>query len=104
MQTIASTTVLNFDNYGSYWGAETIANTEALIARERAAGTVIDEWETTDRDGRPLRIVRMADPAFLDTICVIPVSECPDCGAPVASLRWNADEHHAKCPRHDPHF
>jgi hypothetical protein len=68
------TPVLNYDNHGSYWGAETIANTEALIARERAAGTAIDEWNVTDRDGQPLRIVRCADPTFLDTICVIPVA------------------------------
>lgn len=68
------TPVLNYDNYGSYWGAETIANTEALIARERAAGTAIDEWHVTNRDGQPLRIVRCADPTFLDTICVIPVT------------------------------
>jgi hypothetical protein len=69
------TPVLNYDNYGSYWGAETIANTEALIARERAAGTAIDEWNVTDRDGQPLRIVRCADPDFLDTICVIPLTD-----------------------------
>lgn len=68
------TPVLNYDNHGSYWGAETIANTEALIGRERAAGTAIDEWNVTDRDGQPLRIVRCADPTFLDTICVIPVT------------------------------
>lgn len=68
------TPVLNYDNYGSYWGAETIANTEALIARERTAGSAIDEWKTADRDGQPLRIVRIADPTFLDTICVIPVT------------------------------
>jgi hypothetical protein len=68
------TPVLNYDNHGSYWGAETIANTEDLIARERTAGTAIDEWNVTDRDGQPLRIVRCADPTFLDTICVIPVT------------------------------
>ena len=68
------TPVLNYDNHGSYWGAETIANTEALIARERAAGTAIDEWNVTDPDGQLLRIVRCADPDFLDTICVIPVT------------------------------
>ncbi|MYU24612.1 hypothetical protein [Streptomyces sp. SID8352] len=68
------TPVLNFDNHGTYWGCDTIANTEALIARERAAGTAIDEWHVTDYDGQPLRIVRCADPDFLDTICVISVS------------------------------
>ena len=69
------TPVLNYDNHGSYWGTETITNTEALIARERASGTAIDEWNVTDLDGQPLRIVRLADPTFLDTICVIPVTE-----------------------------
>ncbi|MFE6126655.1 hypothetical protein ACFQ6Q_00060 [Streptomyces sp. NPDC056437] len=104
MQSITSAIVANYDNYGSLWGFDTVAAAEASIAEARADGVAIDEWETTDRDGRLLRIVRMADLAFLDTICVIPVSECPDCGASVASLRWNADEHHAKCPRRDPHF
>ncbi|MGW5123282.1 hypothetical protein ACWEQ7_04305 [Streptomyces sp. NPDC004069] len=66
------TPVLNFDNYGGYWGAETIEDAEVGIAREYAAGTAIDEWHVTDRDGQPLRIVRCADPDFLDTICVIP--------------------------------
>lgn len=62
--------VANFDNYGSLWGYDTVAKTEADIAEERANGTQIDEWDVTDRDGQPLRIVRMADPTFLDTICV----------------------------------
>lgn len=104
MQTTDSASVLNFDNYGSYWGADTIATTVRLIEGAQSRGEQVDEWHVTDRDGNPLRIVRMADPTFLDTICVIPGAECPDCGAPVASLAWNADEHHAKCPRHDPHF
>lgn len=71
------TPVLNFDNHGTYWGCDTVANTEALIARERAAGTVINEWNVTDRDGQPMRIVRCADPDFLDTICVIPAVQLP---------------------------
>ncbi|MGW7688879.1 hypothetical protein ACWGMA_08285 [Streptomyces asiaticus] len=77
-------TVVNFDNHGSFWGIDTIEATEDLIARERANGADIDEWHETDRVGRPLRIVRIADPDFLDTICVIPlgVGECPNCGAP----------------------
>lgn len=64
--------VLNFDNYGSYWGAATVAATEALIAQAQADGDPIDEWRVTDPAGQPLRIVRLADPEFLDTICVIP--------------------------------
>lgn len=64
--------VTNYDNYGSLWGRETVAQAEAGIAEERANGTAIDEWNATDRAGNPLRIVRMADPTFLDTISVIP--------------------------------
>jgi hypothetical protein len=61
---------VNFDNHGTVWGTDAPEETLALIARERGAGTVIDEWDVTDRDGQPLRIVRLADPTFLDTICV----------------------------------
>ncbi|HTE56986.1 MAG TPA: hypothetical protein VK698_39305 [Kofleriaceae bacterium] len=63
-------TVANFDNYGSLWGYEAVEQAEIGIANERAAGTVVDEWNVTDRDGRPMRIVRMADPEFLNTIAV----------------------------------
>lgn len=63
-------TVVNFDNYGSIWGTDTAQAAEASIAEERANGSSVDEWTTTDRDGQPLRVVRLADPAFLDTICV----------------------------------
>ncbi|MEU5496145.1 hypothetical protein [Streptomyces griseofuscus] len=66
----ADQTVANFDNYGSLWGFDTVARAERLIAAARAEGADIDEWETADRDGRPLRVVRIADPTFLDTICV----------------------------------
>lgn len=64
--------VVNFDSYGTRWGTDTLTATEALITSERAAGTVIHEWTTVDRNSSPLRIVRLADPTFLDTICVIP--------------------------------
>jgi sarcosine oxidase delta subunit len=108
MTTTAQTakTVLNFDNYGSFWGMESVEVTEYLITKERANGAAIDEWHETDRDGRPLRIVRIADPDFLDTICVIPlgVGECPYCGAPLSSTAASLDEHHLKCPLHDPRF
>ncbi|MFB8772121.1 hypothetical protein [Streptomyces broussonetiae] len=63
---------VNFDNHGTVWGTDAPEETEALIARERAAGTVIDEWHVTDRDGQPMHVIRCADPTFLDTICVIP--------------------------------
>jgi hypothetical protein len=97
------TNVVNFDNHGSLWGVDTVETTERLIDWERDNGARIDEWHAADRDGLPLRIVRIADPDFLDTICVFP-AECPDCGSPVASLKWISDEHHEKCPRRDPHF
>ncbi|WP_329215215.1 hypothetical protein OG352_06315 [Streptomyces sp. NBC_01485] len=43
-----------------------------MISRERGNGLAIDEWHVTDRNGRTLRIVRIVDPSFLDTISVIP--------------------------------
>lgn len=70
MQTIAS--VHNFDNYGSYWGADSVVATEEMITEAKDHGDHIDEWHVTDRAGQPLRIVRIADPTFLDTISVIP--------------------------------
>jgi hypothetical protein len=66
----AAGTVVNFDNYGSFWGIDSIETTERLIDWERTLGADIDEWNVADRDGNPLRIVRIADPDFLDTISV----------------------------------
>ncbi|MBA2951614.1 hypothetical protein [Streptomyces himalayensis] len=63
-------TVANFDSHGSLWGFSTTEEAEELIAEERAVLSAVDEWETVDRDGQPLRVVRIADPTFLDTICV----------------------------------
>ncbi|GAA3956887.1 hypothetical protein GCM10022384_07510 [Streptomyces marokkonensis] len=59
-----------YDNHGSRWGTNTPENAETLIAQERAAGAAIDEWETTDRAGQPLRVVRIPDASWLDTIFV----------------------------------
>ena len=67
---LAPTVVANFDDLGSLWGFDLVEAAEAGIAEARAEGVVIDEWEATDREGNPLRVVRMADPTFLDTICV----------------------------------
>lgn len=67
---LADQTVANFDNHGSLWGFDTVEDTERLIDWERVTGADIDEWETVDRDGQPLRVVRIADPTFLDTIAV----------------------------------
>ncbi|MEV8419239.1 hypothetical protein AB0P45_37685 [Streptomyces niveus] len=64
--------VLTFDSYGSLWRSDTASETAASITAARAAGQRIDEWNVTDREGRPLRIVRIADPEFLDDILVIP--------------------------------
>ncbi|MFF5980871.1 hypothetical protein ACFY78_18700 [Streptomyces olindensis] len=63
---------VNYDNHGTLWGTDAPAETTALLARERAVGTAIDEWNVPDRDGQLMRIVRLADPTFLDTVCVIP--------------------------------
>lgn len=62
--------VATFDNHGSLWGHSTAHDTEASIATARATGADINEWQTLDRDGRPLRIVRVTDPEFLDDIHV----------------------------------
>ncbi|MEU7399987.1 hypothetical protein [Streptomyces sp. NPDC044948] len=66
-----------YDNHGSRWGTNTPANAESDIADERAAGTPIDEWETTDRDGHPLRVVRIPDASWLDTIFVFTTEARP---------------------------
>lgn len=65
---------VNFDNYGSYWGVEGVASAIATVTAAYAAGEPVDEWNVTDRDGHPVRIVRIADPDFLDTITFIPLS------------------------------
>ncbi|MFF7946994.1 hypothetical protein [Streptomyces griseorubiginosus] len=62
--------VTNFDNYGSFWGHDTVEETEAMLARVRGDGARVDEWDVTDRIGQPLRITRICDPSFLDTISV----------------------------------
>lgn len=66
----AQSVVLNFDNYGSYWGTSTIQETEQSLTESRSTGASIQEWQVTDRQGRPMRVVRIADPDFLDTISV----------------------------------
>ncbi|MGW5426854.1 hypothetical protein ACWET9_06455 [Streptomyces sp. NPDC004059] len=55
---LADQTVAHFDHWGSIWGYSTVEDTEGDIAAARAEGASIDEWETVDRDGRPLRVVR----------------------------------------------
>ncbi|MGX1221982.1 hypothetical protein [Streptomyces ambofaciens] len=66
-----------YDNHGSRWGTHTPENAETLIADERTVGTPIDEWETTDRDGQPLRVVRIPDASWLDTIFVLTSEDRP---------------------------
>jgi hypothetical protein len=97
------TNVVNFDNHGSVWGESSVTETEELIEQAQVDGDRVDEWFARDRAGLRHRIVRIADPDFLDTICVFP-DECDDCGAPVTSTKWVTDEHSAKCPRRDPNF
>ncbi|MFD5697457.1 hypothetical protein [Streptomyces lasiicapitis] len=80
------TNVVNFDNHGSRWGYDTVERAELDIAEARANGADIDEWHVTDPNGLPIRIVRVADPTFLDDICVFP-AECPDYGSPATSLK-----------------
>ncbi|CAL9313995.1 hypothetical protein [Streptomyces sp. SudanB91_2054] len=66
-----------YDNHGSRWGTNTPENADTLIAQERAAGTPIDEWNTVDRDGQPLRVVRIPDSDWLDTIFVFTTEARP---------------------------
>ncbi|MYT38988.1 hypothetical protein GTY66_23545 [Streptomyces sp. SID8356] len=63
---------VNFDNHGSVWGTEPATQALLGIVEARLEGAPVDEWNVTDRDGSPLRIVRIADPGFLDTIVAIP--------------------------------
>ncbi|MEV0917867.1 hypothetical protein AB0I93_26865 [Streptomyces sp. NPDC049967] len=70
--------VINYDDLGSYWGVDTVTATMTMIDGARKFGEHIDEWATTDRAGHPLRIVRIADPDFIDTICIIPTDSDPD--------------------------
>ncbi|MEF9521229.1 hypothetical protein [Streptomyces sp. RB13] len=97
------TLVANFDSHGSFWGNESVEDAEIGIEQAQLTGQDVHEWHFRDRDGLRHRIVRIADPEFLDTIAVFP-EECDDCGAPVTSTKWVTDEHHPKCPRRDPNF
>ncbi|MBC2903154.1 hypothetical protein [Streptomyces cupreus] len=71
--------VANYDHYGTLWGHDAVTKTEADLAQARAQGHAIDEWNVTDRNGNPLRIVRTTDPTstFLGgiDISVIPVDD-----------------------------
>lgn len=62
--------VANFDGYGSFWGVSTVEDTEREIAEARAAGVAVGEWVTVDRDGQPMRVVRIPDASFVDTVSV----------------------------------
>lgn len=69
---------VNYDNHGSYWGVEPVTTATAMVTEARIAGERVDEWNVTDRAGYPIRVVRIADPTFLDTITVIPADSDPD--------------------------
>jgi hypothetical protein len=72
--TLARPTVTAYDNHGSHWstltGNAAVLDAEKSIDWATVEGQRIDEWHVTDPTGRPLRIVRIADPDFLDTILV----------------------------------
>ncbi|MGV9888363.1 hypothetical protein [Streptomyces sp. NPDC003395] len=61
---LADRTVAHFDHWGSVFGFSTVEDTEKDIAESRAEGAVIDEWETVDRDGQSLRVVRATHPEW----------------------------------------
>lgn len=62
-----------FDNYGTRWSTSTgtaaLRDAEQTIAN--ALGGSVEEWNVTDPAGRTMRIVRISDPDFLDTILAI---------------------------------
>ncbi|MFF8656796.1 hypothetical protein [Streptomyces huasconensis] len=64
--------VVTLDHWGTTWGTTTVqqAEAEADIKTARTQGATIDEWETTDRDDLPLRVVRVTHPRFGTDICV----------------------------------
>lgn len=66
--------VIAFDNYGSHWstltGHNAVGDAEQSIDWAAVEGQRINEWHTVDRAGHPMRVVRIADPDFLDTILV----------------------------------
>lgn len=61
---LADRIVANFDDYGSLWGFDTVGTAEAEIVAARVEGAVIEEWETADRDGQPLHVVRVVHPKW----------------------------------------
>lgn len=75
------------------------ANPEAAIQRALAHTTPTATVETSVMFS-PEQL-RHAGARFLAAMCV---PECPTCGRVVSSDKWIADEHHPKCPQHDPHF
>lgn len=70
--TLVKPVVTAFDNYGSHWsnltGTAAILDAEKTITQAATEGQRIQEWNVTDPTGRPMRVVRIADPTFLDTI------------------------------------
>lgn len=70
--TLIRLTVAAYDNHGSHWstltGTSAILDAEQSITLATTDGQRIDEWHVTDPAGRPMRVVRIADPDFLDTI------------------------------------
>ena len=61
---LADRTVANFDTYGTLWGFSTVEDAEREIAEERAEGASVEEWETADRDGQPLRVLFVTHPRW----------------------------------------
>ncbi|MBV7255079.1 hypothetical protein KQH21_31290 [Streptomyces sp. IpFD-1.1] len=62
------TKVVVLDSYGSIWSRSVVNQEEKAIAKVRAEGGLLDEWLVQDPAGLPLRVVRLRDPEFLDTI------------------------------------
>lgn len=66
------TPVINYDHWGTVWGFSTLTDFETETTQERAEGATVEEWETADRDGQPMRVVRVTHPKYGIDIRVIP--------------------------------
>lgn len=97
------TNVVNLDDHGTFRGYATPDDAEFDIEQAKVRGRDVDERYVADRAGLLVSLVRITDDEFGVTAYVFP-AECDNCGAPVTSPEWVTDEHHAKCPRRDPHF
>lgn len=62
---LADQIVANLDEFGSLWGFNTVAEADAEVAEAvDDEGATVEEWETTDLAGQPLRVARVTHPKW----------------------------------------